>query len=382
MTTQETPSRPPLEGIAVLDFTQTLAGPHCTWLLSCLGADVTKLEPPGGDYSRGIQNGHQFANTNRNKRSAIADLKSPDGLELAMSLARTADVLVENYKPGVMRRFGLSYDDVSRVNPSIVYASISGFGQDGPYSDRPGYDALAQAMSGMMAATGEESGPPVRVGTAPIDYGTGVYTALAITAALYRRRETGEGAYIDASLLETAMAWMSFAYTHYSNSGEVPRRLGSANESFVPYQVFEALDGHVFVGVATDPMFARFCEAFGLTELADDERFRTIAGRCAHRDQVVNAVTARLAEMRTAEILDRLRHLEIPATEVFSVDRILEDPHVQARRAVVSIEDPHFGTLTVTPFPVKMTGVPRSAGKPAPGSGEHTDEIRREVGLD
>ena len=380
--TAEAVSSLPLEGVRVADFTQTLAGPHCTWLLSCLGADVVKVEPPGGEYSRGIQDGHLFANTNRNKRSITADLRTEDGVRLARRLAESSQVLVESFKPGTMERFGLSYDTISATNSGIVYASVSGYGQDGPYADRPGYDALAQAMSGMMAATGEETGPPVRVGTAPIDYGTGAYTALAITAALYRRNITGLGAYIDASLLETAMAWMSMTYTRFSLTGQVPERRGSANESFVPYQVFRARDGDVFIGVGTDTMFAKFCESFGLEALGGDPRFRTIGGRCDHRAEVVATVANKMAEFTVAEILERALNAHIPATEVYAVDRILVDPQVIAREAAVVLEDPTLGAMTVTPFPVRMTGVPSTAGTPAPRAGQHNDELLAELGLD
>lgn len=240
-------SSPPLAGISVLDFTNSLAGPHCTWLLSCLGADVVKVEPPRGDYFRASAQGSTFASANRNKRSIILDLKDPKDQATAFLLASRYDVIVENFKPGTMDRFGLSYGDVRAENPHVVYASLSGFGQDGPFSSQPGYDVIAQALSGMMAATGEEGRGPVRVGTAPIDYGTGAYTALAITAAICRRFATGEGARIDACLSETAMAWMSHHYTRYSMTREEPQRRGTANEAFVPYQMFESKDGAVFV---------------------------------------------------------------------------------------------------------------------------------------
>lgn len=372
----------PLAGVRVLDLSSTLAAPHCTWLLGCLGADVIKVEPPGGDYSRAIQGGNQFANINRNKRSVIADLRTEDGRAFADELARRTDVLVESFKPGAAQRFGLSYERVREHNPTVVYASVSGFGQDGPYSDRPGYDAVAQAMSGLMAATGDEDGPPVRVGTAPVDYGTGVYTAMAISSALLKRERTGEGSRIDASLLETAMTWMSLAYTHYSVTGELPRRRGTANDAFVPYQVFPVSDGDVFVGVATDPMFQAFCREFGLDDLADDPRFRTIPGRVAHRDEVIARVGGRLLEFTADDTLTRLHRLRIPASQVLTVDRILTDPHVVARGAAVTVDDPTVGPITATPFPVVMTGVSRGAGTPAPTPGQHTDEVRRELGLD
>lgn len=370
---------PPLAGIRVIDFTSTLAAPHCTWLLSCLGADVIKVEPPHGDYSRAVQAGSLFANVNRNKRSVVADLRTDDGRAFARDLVAASDVVVVAFKPGAAARFGLGAQDAQALNPTVVYASVSGYGMEGPYADRPGYDAVAQAMSGMMAATGDEGGGPVRVGTAPIDYGTGVYTALSIVAALYRRERTGAGSPVEAALLETATSWMSMAYSHYSVAGVMPRRRGTANEGFVPYQVFAARDGEVFVGVATDAMFQDFCAAFDLPGLGADPRLSTIPGRCEHRAEVVAAVAARLAGMEADAILQRLLDLGIPASPVLAVDEVLVDPHVVATGAVQVLQDPRLGPMAVTPYPVRMAGVDRGPGRPAPTVGEHTDEVLAEL---
>jgi crotonobetainyl-CoA:carnitine CoA-transferase CaiB-like acyl-CoA transferase len=363
-----------LDGIRVLDFTQTLAGPHCTWLLSCLGADVVKVESPTGDYIRPTQGGALFANVNRNKRSLVLDLRQEAGRHRAFALAARFDVVVESFKPGTMRRFGLSYEDVKAENPRVVYASISGFGQDGPYAARPGYDVIAQARSGLMAATGEPDRPPVRVPSGLIDYGTGAYTALSIVAALHRRSVTGLGCRIDASLLDTAMTWMSYSYTRYALTGESLGRMGSANETFVPYQVFQVRDGDVFVGVATDAMFQAFCAEFGLADLAADPSLATIAGRCEHRERVVAATAKALAPLPAAEVVSRLLRIDIPVTEILDIGAVLRDEHVLARGSVTTVRDPRLGEIVVTPFPVRMDG-PFPPDRPAPTLGQHNSDF-------
>jgi formyl-CoA transferase/CoA:oxalate CoA-transferase len=366
---------PPLGGIRVLDFTNSLAGPHCTWLLSCLGAEVVKVEPPKGDYFRASAQGSTFANANRNKRSLVLDLNKPADQKAALALSSRYDVIVENFKPGTMERFGLSYDTVHAANPGVIYASVSGFGQYGPSSRQPGYDVIAQAVSGMMAATGEEGGGAVRVGTAPIDYGTGAYTALAIVAAICRRIATGEGSRIDACLSETAMAWMSHHYTRFSITAEEPRRRGTANEAFVPYQMFEASDGAVFVGVASDRMFSRFCEAFDLHDLGADERFSTLPGRWKHRETIVDTVADRLRSLTTSEITKTLKAIDVPTAEVLTVSQAIDHPQARARDFVMTLRDATVGDILVTPFPVLMDGVPRIPGHAAPTLGQNTAEI-------
>jgi crotonobetainyl-CoA:carnitine CoA-transferase CaiB-like acyl-CoA transferase len=371
----------PLDGVSVLDFTQTLAGPHCTWLLACMGADVVKVEAPGGDYLRRVKHGTMFAGVNRGKRSVVVDLRSEDGKRLAFEMAKRVDILVESFKPGVMDRMGLSYARVSAANPGLIYASISGFGQDGPYAGRPGYDVIAQALSGIMAATGEADRAPVRVGTGAVDCGTGTYAALGIVAALRRRETSGLGSRIDASLLETAMSWMAHAYTHFAYTGEDQVRRGTANESFVPYQVFQAADGDVFVGVGTDRMFSDFCSTFGLTDLAADPRFKTIAGRCAHREALVPLVAAALHGLPRNIISERLTAIGVPTAEILTAAQFMTDPHVQARHLLHVMEDAELGEITVADFPMAMDGVLREGGARAPKVDEHRAEVLAELGL-
>jgi crotonobetainyl-CoA:carnitine CoA-transferase CaiB-like acyl-CoA transferase len=383
MTEPQSPeaNQPPLSGIRVLDFTLSLSGPYCCWLLACLGADVVKVEPPSGDYIRRSKNGTLFASVNRSKRSIAIDLRQASGQQLALEMVPSFDVIVESFRPGSMDKLGLGYDRVRGVNPGVIYASISGYGQTGPYAERPGYDVIAQALSGIMAATGEPGGQAVRIGTAAVDYGTGTYAALGIVAALRRRELTGEGARIDACLLETAISSMSYYYTHYSATGELPQRWGSANESFVPYQMFRAKDGEVFVGVGTDRMFRDFCAEFGLDEMGADPELATIAGRVANRNKVVSAVADILRELSVNDAMQKLVEAKIPTTTVLNVDETIRDEQVVARGAIAQLDDPILGPIKVTTFPLIMDGVPRAAGGPAPRIGEHTAQVLDELGL-
>jgi crotonobetainyl-CoA:carnitine CoA-transferase CaiB-like acyl-CoA transferase len=371
----------PLHGIRVLDFSQTLAGPYCTWLLSCLGADVVKAEPPTGDYLRTMKHGTIFAATNRGKRSVVVDLRTPAGVERAKRMIPHFDVLLESLKPGTMARYGLSYETVQELNPRIVYASVSGFGQDGPYAGRPAYDPIAQAASGLMAATGFPDRQPVRVGTSIIDYGTGVYMALAICAALHGRMSTNRGCRIDANLLETAMSYMSQAYTHYSSTGEDAIRRGTANDSFAPFQMFDTADKGVFIGVGTNRMFNDFCQAFGLVELMKDERFATIQGRHDNLKELSEIVQNVVRDKPATEVIEKLLAVRIPTAEVLTAAQVMDDEHVVARKAVLPLDDPHLGRIMVSPFPVLMDGVTREPGTPAPDLGAHTAEVLGELDI-
>ena len=370
-----------LDGIRIVDFTQTLAGPHCTWLLSCLGADVIKVEGPTGDYLRPAKHGTVFASANRNKRSIVIDLKTDAGKKMAHRLVAKSDVLVENYRTGTMERLGLSYQVAKKLNPQLVYASISGYGQEGPYASRPGYDPIGQALAGIMSATGSSESGPLRVGTSIIDYSAGMYAALAIVAAIHRKHRYGVGAYLDISLLESAMSFMSQHYTHFSATGERPIRRGTANDTFVPFQVFDVADGSVFVGVGTDRMFQDFCRIFGLDELAADEGLQTIQARHDRIDEVVPIVAEVLKKYSREYVIQALLDAGIPVADVMSVDETMNDPHVLDRGAVCEIDDAELGRIVVTPFPVIIDRQERTGGVSAPTLGQHTDEIIRELDL-
>ncbi|HEU5320915.1 MAG TPA: CoA transferase, partial [Methylomirabilota bacterium] len=278
-----------LEGIRVLDQTQVMAGPFCTMLLADMGADVIKIEPPGGEATRRMGLAQApgvsaaFLAVNRNKRGMTLDLKRPSGVALLKRLAATADVLVENYRPGVARRLGVDYETLRAVNPRLVYCSISGFGQTGPYASRGGYDLVAQGMSGIMSATGSEGGPPVKVGVPVTDLGAGLFGVLGILCALRARHRTGRGQIVDASLFEAGLALSVWEATEYWFTGHAPRALGTAHRLNAPYQAFRARDGWFTVGAANDRLWPRFAALLGLEHLVDEPRFATVAARLAHR---------------------------------------------------------------------------------------------------
>jgi len=364
-----------LEGMTVLDLTHALSGPFGTMLLAELGADVIKVEPPGGDHFRPSNGGATFAVVNRNKRGIRMDLKHPDSAKVMERLVDRADILVENFTPGTAARLGYGPEAVHARNPGIIYVSISGFGQDGPYRDLRGYDAVAQAMSGIMAATGEPDRPPVRVGPSMIDMGTGMYVVIGVLDALRTRDKTGIGAYLDFNLMESAMSWMSQAIARYSQTGVVPPRTGSALATFSPYQVFNAKDGQIFIGASTERFWLRVREALGLQALADDPRFADMKARVANRAALTRIIEDVLAGISVDDLLDRLRTEGVPCAPVLAVDGVVADPHVAARGALQEANDPEIGALLQTRIPIGDGTPPR----PAPRLGEHGEEILMEL---
>ena len=364
-----------LEGMTVLDLTHALSGPFGTMLLAELGADVIKVEPPGGDHFRPSNGGATFAVVNRNKRGIRMDLKHPDSAKVMERLVDRADILVENFTPGTAARLGYGPEAVHARNPGIIYVSISGFGQDGPYRDLRGYDAVAQAMSGIMAATGEPDRPPVRVGPSMIDMGTGMYVVIGVLDALRTRDKTGIGAYLDFNLMESAMSWMSQAIARYSQTGVVPPRTGSALATFSPYQVFNAKDGQIFIGASTERFWLRVREALGLQALADDPRFADMKARVANRAALTRIIEDVLAGISVDDLLDRLRTEGVPCAPVLAVDGVVADPHVAARGVLQEANDPEIGALLQTRMPIGDGTPPR----PAPRLGEHGEEILMEL---
>jgi crotonobetainyl-CoA:carnitine CoA-transferase CaiB-like acyl-CoA transferase len=368
-----------LNDIRVLDVSHAAAGPYCGALLAELGAQVVKLESPSGDHFRKVQHGAVHANVNRNKRSVCVDLGTSKGQEIGIELSKRCDVLIESFVPGTIERLGLGYDDVVQHNSSVVYISVSGFGQTGPYCNRPGYDVVAQAMSGLMSVTGEADRPPVRVGTSLIDFGTGLFAAFGAVAALRRRERTGEGCHIDASLLETAIGWMNYWFTDFSITKEAPARRGSGLELFAPYQVFSTEDGEVFVGIATNRFFEAFCREFEL-DILGDPRFASNESRCEHREPLAAVVQRRLLRVPTDEILRRLNRIGVPAAPVLEVPEVLEDPHVLDRDVFLSV-DGSGGPMLMPRLPLRFAGEVDRVPEPAPGLGQHTAEVLRELGL-
>jgi crotonobetainyl-CoA:carnitine CoA-transferase CaiB-like acyl-CoA transferase len=369
-----------LEGIKVVDFTQAAAGPFGAMLLGDMGADVIKIEPLTGDHFRAIFNGIWASSINRNKRGIAVDLRSTEGKEIAKKLIAEADVMLEAFVPGVMDKLGLGYEEVKKINPGIIYCSISGYGQDGPYSKRPGYDICAQCESGLLAATGEEGRPPVRVGSSLIDYGTGLYAAFAIMVALRHRDKTGQGQQIDTSLLDTGVSFMNYWVTLYSVTGENPKRVGSGHAMAAPYQIFDSKDLPVFIGITGDKNFKEFCNAFKCEELASDPRFATNDERCKNRDVLVPLVQNSIKQHTRQEILEKMAVAGIPSAPVLTVGEMMEDPHVKARNMIVDVDFPGTGKIKIPNIPFRMSETPGAIRRTMPALGEHTLEILREVG--
>lgn len=369
-----------LEGIKVVDFTQAAAGPFCAMLLGDMGADVIKVEPLTGDHFRAVFKGFWAASINRNKRSLAVDLRSPEGKEIARKLIAEADVMMEAFVPGVMEKLGLGYEEVKKINPGIIYCSISGYGQDGPYSKRAGYDVCAQCESGLLAATGEEGRPPVRVGGSLIDYGTGLYTAFAIMVALRHKEKTGHGQCIDASLLDTAVSFMNYWVTLYSVTGENPPRVGSGHAMAAPYQVFESKDKPVFIGITNDKNFKEFCQAFKCEELAKDPRFMSGDNRAKNRDVLIPLVQDALKHFTRKEILESMTAAGIPSAPVLTVGEMVEDPHVKARNMIAEVDYPGVGKIKIPNMAFRMSETPGTIRRTMPELGQHTLEILKEVG--
>jgi crotonobetainyl-CoA:carnitine CoA-transferase CaiB-like acyl-CoA transferase len=380
-------SQGPLAGVRILDLSRILSGPFATMIFADLGADVIKLENPRtGDDTRewappyqGDQSAY-FLAVNRNKRGIAVDLKTERGRDIARRLAERADVVVENFRPGTAGRLGLGYDELAARNSRLIYASISGFGQTGPYSSEPGYDAIAQALGGLMSVTGEADGPPVRVGNSAADLGASMWAAIGILAALHARHTTGRGEWIDISLLDGQIASLTYLAGGYFATGEVPRRYGSAHPSIVPYQAMRTADGHLMVAVGNDTLWQRFARLVGLPELADDPRFVSNPQRVANRVELIQLIEAALAAKGSAAWAEELSRVGIPAGAINSIDAALAHPQVQARDMVLTVEHPTAGRLRMAGSPIKLSEYTTTVRRPPPTLGEHTDEVLRELG--
>jgi crotonobetainyl-CoA:carnitine CoA-transferase CaiB-like acyl-CoA transferase len=375
-----------LDGITVLDLSHVLAGPFCTMLLGDMGAQVIKVEEPThGDHARlwpPQWNGHSshFLAFNRNKRSITLDLKRPRGVEVALALARRADVVVESFSTGVVERLGIDYAAVSRVNPRAIYCSISGFGRTGPLADRRGYDLILQAYGGLMGVTGEPGGPPVRSGYSVVDIFTGMLAYGAILTALYERQHTNRGQRVEASLLESTVAMMSYFAVGYLATGTQPQRLGSGHPSLAPYEAFAAADGHLILGCNNDATWRRLCTALGREDLATDARFETNAARVANRGALHELLTGLLARDDVQSWVTRLNAAGVPCSAVHSIAEVIADPQVRAREMIAPIPHPDVPDLRVPASPLKLGASPAAARRPPPRLGEHTDEILAELG--
>ena len=378
-----------LSGVLVLDLTRILSGPFATMTLADLGADVVKVEQPGaGDDTRAwgppSQGGEAayFLSINRNKRSLAVDLKSPEGRAAVWKLALKADVLVENFRPGTAARLGFGFEEVSAANPGLVYASISGFGQTGPDAGRAGYDAIAQARSGIMSVTGEADGPPVRVGVSSADLTAGMWATIGILAALHEKQRTGRGQWVDISLLDGSVAWLTYVSSGYFASGKIPQRYGSAHPTIAPYQAFASSDGYVMVAVGNDGLWRRYAGAIGRPELADDDRFTTNAERVRHRDVLIPLLAHIMATRTTKDWVDALNSAGVPVGPIQTVDEALADPQVLARGMVAEVQHPTAGALNLVNCPIHLTRTPAQVRTPPPLLGQHTDEVLSELGFD
>src|SRR6266850_1368735 len=375
-----------LGGLRVLDQTQVMAGPFCSMLLADVGADVVKIEPPGGEHTRreheiapGVS--ASFLAVNRNKRSLVLDLKQPDGIAVLKRLVATADVLVENYRPGVARRLGVDDETLRAINPRLIYCSISGFGQTGPYADRGGYDLIAQGMSGIMSATGSEGGAPVKVGVPITDLGAGLFGVFGILCAVRARHVTGRGQLVDTSLFEAGLALSAWEATEYWFTGQIPRGLGTAHRLNAPYQAFRASDGHFTVGAANSNLFPRFCALLGLDHLVKDEHFDTVAHRLQNRALLEPLIEAVTGTQPRAHWLVRCEAAGVPAGPIYSVPEALDDVHARSRHMVQEMPHPKIGPVRGLGNPVKMSVPPARLDHIAPALGQDTDAILRELGL-
>ena len=372
----------PLSGIRVLDFTRVVSGPYCTQLLSDLGAEVIKIERPGsGDDSRAFGppfvkgESVYFLSLNRGKKSVVIDLASEAGREAARQLAGEVDVVIENFRTGYMASVGLDYETLAADNERLVYCSMTGFGETGPYKDRAGYDVMVSALGGMMGITGMPGSPPVKTGVALLDVATGVHAATAICATLYERERSGHGQRIELSLLGVQLATLINAASVYLVSGEVMGPQGNAHVAIVPYQAFRAADGYVVVGAANDSMFTRLCDVLGLPELAHDRRFTTNADRVAHRKELEKLIGDRLVQSTVAEWVDKISYAGVAVAPVNSIKDVFSDPQVVASGHVASFDHTTLGEINLVGSPIHMSRTPVTHQGAPPTLGEHTKEV-------
>ncbi len=379
----------PLADLRVVDLSRILAGPYLTMMLGDLGADVVKIEQPGtGDDTRRwgppYVDGEStyYLAINRNKRSVTLNLKDARAREILLGLIRDADILVENFKTGTMERMGLGYEQTLReLNPRLIYASITGYGRTGPYADRPGYDYMAQAMSGLMSVTGEPGGAPLKTGVAIADLTTSMTGCSAILAALHQRDRTGQGQRVDLSLLETVVGWLIHLATDYFATDEPPGRVGNSHPSIVPYQVFRGSDRYFAFGALNDRQFRDFAGVLGHHEWADDARFKTNSDRVRNRSALLPLIETVLAGRTAEEWVAAMLAVGVPAGPVNTIDQVFRDPQVLARDMLLSVDHPTLGSVRMAGIPYKLGDTPADVRRHPPLLGEHTDEVLGELGM-
>ncbi len=390
----------PLSGVIVVDLTQILAGPICTMLLADMGADVIKVEKPnGGDdnrrmgppfINRPVTDGQDkssdpwsagFMATNRNKRSLALDLRDDRGKEVFRRLVERADIVVENFRPGVMDRFGLGYSELAKIKPSLVYCTISGFGSTGPYANRGGFDLVAQGMSGLMSITGHPDRPPAKVGVPITDISAGLLAANGVLCAYIHAQRTGQGQMVDTSLMEAGISYTVWESSGYFADGGIPGPLGSAHRVSAPYQALSTKDGHINIGAATQPTWEQFCRAIEQEALVEDPRFKVPGDRKKREVELAALLEETLKQKTTEEWLDLLESAGVVAGPIYNMEQVYQDPQTHARNMRVDLEDPELGTLHNIGIPVKLSATPGSIRHRAPALGEHSVELLREAGF-
>ena len=385
----------PLAGVRVLELARILAGPWAGQMLADLGADVIKVERKGaGDDTRGwgppfvegkdgkpIGSAY-FHSANRGKRSIELDFESEEGRRLVRKLAAQSDVLIENFKVGGLAKFCLDYESMKDECPRLIYCSVTGFGQDGPYAKRAGYDLMAQGMAGLMDLTGMPDGEPTRIGIPVSDIFTGCYSVIGILAALHEREKTGKGAYVDTALVDSTVGVLSNQALNYLVSGKVPKRIGNAHANIVPYQVFPTADGYAIVATGNDAQYVKFCNALGAPELGQDAKYKDNVGRLTHREELIGRLSALTEKMHRDDLLQKLEALGVPAGPINSVDQVFADPQVVHRGMKLDLPSPaaKSGSIPGVRTPIVIDGWKAASEKPAPLLGEHTEEVLREIG--
>lgn len=375
----------PLENLVVLDLTRVLAGPYSAMMMGDFGANIIKIEQPGvGDDSRAFgpfvgKESAYYMSLNRNKRSMTLNFKEQGARDLFKEMVKKADVVLENYRPGTMEKFGLGYDVLKEINPSIIYAACSGFGETGPYSQKPAYDIIVQAMGGIMSITGQEGGEPTRPGASIGDIIAGLFTTIGVSMALYHRAMTGEGQKIDVAMLDCQVAILENAISRYLVNGVVPGPLGNRHPSITPFEAFTASDGHVIVGAGNDRLWKKLCEMIGKPELISDSRFLTNGDRTNNQKALKPILDEVFKTKKIDEWLAMLEEAGVPCAPINTVDRVVKDPQVNARHMLVEIEHPVAGKMHVPGVPIKMYKTPGSVDTPAPLLGQHTEEILKEL---
>jgi crotonobetainyl-CoA:carnitine CoA-transferase CaiB-like acyl-CoA transferase len=382
----------PLRGLKIFDLTRVLAGPTCVQMLADLGADVIKIEKPGaGDDTRGFappvmpgtNESAYFAGVNRNKKSVTLDIAAPEGQEITQQLIAQCDILVENFKVGALAKYGLGYAQLHEKHPGLIYCSITGFGQTGPYAKRPGYDSLIQAMGGIMSLTGAPDGEPQKVGVPVADLFAGLYGCIGVLAALRHKELTGQGQLVDIGMLDTHVAWLANQGMNFLATGQNPTRLGNQHPNIVPYQVFATADGHIVLSIGNDPTFAKFCKNFGIENLLADPRFATNAARVGNRQLVTDTLAQTMRAHPTAWWIERLEALQIGCGPINTLDQVFADPQVVARKNVIEMTHVGGAPMQLIANPVRLSETPADYRTAPPALGQHTGDVLQSwLGLD